>query len=417
MSDDEVHNIIIICSVALLFLLSGTGICDTFRVTPEKSIQAAIDGSRPGDVIEVTSGIYYENVAVTKPLEIIGLNTGSGYPIVDAKGRGSAIVIESDGVLVDHLNFRGAGGWEEAGVLIKANGCKLINCTSGENRGIGIYLFHADDNILVNNYVFESDFGVALNHSSNNTLRDNLMHENRNNFLAGYGENEIDTSNMISERPLYYLVNKSDIVLDSSSNAGDVYCIGCRNITIRDLSIENNFVGIYLQNTSDCRIINNTLCNNTMGISLIDSSDNFIEDNILMHDIYGIHIKSDLTVSSNNTVTRNNASDNNYGIFLNIDRNGGEVGPKNLVFANVLLDNKQGNAYSRGDANWDDGNSGNRYGDFDDPSEGCIDSNGDGICDRAYRIRGGRATDRYPLSAPSALSSPSAPSPAGASVN
>ncbi|MHC1631377.1 MAG: hypothetical protein ACXQT4_03650 [Methanotrichaceae archaeon] len=45
------------------------------------SIQNAIDAAKPGDFLEVQSGIYYENINVTKPLILKGI----GMPVVDAK--------------------------------------------------------------------------------------------------------------------------------------------------------------------------------------------------------------------------------------------------------------------------------------------------------------------------------------------
>ncbi|NTV77302.1 MAG: hypothetical protein HGA68_04795, partial [Methanothrix sp.] len=40
-------------------------------------IQAAIDGSMPGDTIRVQSGVYKENVNINKPLNLIGVDSGN----------------------------------------------------------------------------------------------------------------------------------------------------------------------------------------------------------------------------------------------------------------------------------------------------------------------------------------------------
>lgn len=217
------------------------------------------------------------------------------------------------------------------------------------------------------------------------------MHDNKGNFLFGYGENDIDRSNRIDGKPIIFLVNESDYVIDSSSNASDVYCINCRNITVKDQIIKDNFAGIYLQNTTGSCITNNTLLSNSLGISLIDSSDNIIVGNRLHDNIYGTYLKA---ASENNTITGNNITYNEYGVFINID---GNLRLNNMIFNNTLANNKRNNAFSRGPNNWDNGAMGNHYSDYSMPGNGCSDENGDGICDRAYKIPGGSSVDRYPI--------------------
>ncbi|WP_239025421.1 NosD domain-containing protein [Roseicyclus persicicus] len=48
---------------------------------------------------------------------------------------------------------------------------------------------------------------------------------------------------------------------------------------------------------------------------------------------------------------------------------------------------------------WDDGTHGNRHGLFDEPAEGFVDRDGDGIGEVPRPIPGGSAVDRFPLSA------------------
>lgn len=394
MNNNEIYKSVVICIISFLFIFSGTGFAGTARITPDKSIQDAIYKSQPGDIIEIESGTYFESVVVTKPLVIRGVDTGSGIPTINAKGKGSAIALLADGVSLEDLNFQGASGWDEAGILMKSNGCTVLNCTSSNNVAIGIYLVGGSNNILINNQAFNCNFGIALNLSSNNTLRNNTMQGNMNNFLSGYSSNDIDTSNKIEGRPLYYLTNKTDIVIDSSSNAADVYCIDCSNITIKDLTIEHNFAGIYFQNTSDSHILNNSLRNNSMGIFFVDSEGNYIEENTLTGNAYGIYLRASYMNCANNTISLNNASKNDYGIFLNIE---GSRGQSNLIFNNTLIGNKKANAYSRGQAKWDNGSAGNRYSDYDELAEGCNDSDLNGFCDSPYKIRGGPAVDRHPI--------------------
>lgn len=69
----------------------------------------------------------------------------------------------------------------------------------------------------------------------------------------------------------------------------------------------------------------------------------------------------------------------------------------NLITGNLLIDNFLGDALDDGTNRWDNDTIGNRYGDFDEPAEGCADEDGDGICDVGREIPGGSNRDRFPL--------------------
>ena len=50
--------------------------------------------------------------------------------------------------------------------------------------------------------------------------------------------------------------------------------------------------------------------------------------------------------------------------------------------------------------NWDDGASGNYWDTYDEPGEGAVDSDHDGIVDTPLPIPGGSNQDNYPLMTP-----------------
>ncbi len=120
-------------------------------------------------------------------------------------------------------------------------------------------------------------------------------------------DNDIDLSNLVDGKPIYYLVDASDTVIDSTTNAGTVYCIHCDNATVKDLTLERNFYGIYFYNTNNSRVDNNNsirYCG--VGIALASSSNNSITGNNAGNGSYSIC----LWESSNNTITDNNVCSN-----------------------------------------------------------------------------------------------------------
>ena len=124
--------------VVALFLLVAGASATTISVCPGgcdyTSIQAAIDVANPRDAIEVHSGTYREIVVVNKQLTLTGLDTGSGIPIVDAGGSGSAITLSADGITLDGVEAINAGGinpaWN-AGIKVTSNYNILKICNPG----------------------------------------------------------------------------------------------------------------------------------------------------------------------------------------------------------------------------------------------------------------------------------------------
>lgn len=167
---------------------------------------------------------------------------------------------------------------------------------------------------------------------------------------------------------------------------------------------ENNilftFRGIYLINSNSNQISRNNLSNNYgTGIFLELSTYNTVMNNFVENSNEGIIISNSL----NNYITGNDLENNYYGIFSD------NSAFSNLITLNNLVNSI--NAYDDGSNQWDDAFNGNHYSDFDEPSEGCMDNDQNGICDSSYNILGGgNNVDNNPLILSEIIPSPS-PSP------
>jgi nitrous oxidase accessory protein NosD len=64
----------------------------------QDSIQKAIDAAEPEDLLIVDSGVYHEPINITKAISMIGRDTGSGLPVIDGEGDGSAVTLSADGI-------------------------------------------------------------------------------------------------------------------------------------------------------------------------------------------------------------------------------------------------------------------------------------------------------------------------------
>lgn len=127
------------------------------------SIQQAIDNSSQGDIIDVQSGMYRENVYVYKTLTLEGIDTGSGLPVVDAGGSGSVISITSDGTIVEGFNITGSGGCGcgNAGIKVQSSNNIVQGNTIRKNK-YGIYIQSGcENNTFLANDLMDNDIAVS----------------------------------------------------------------------------------------------------------------------------------------------------------------------------------------------------------------------------------------------------------------
>ena len=302
------------------------------------------------------------------------------------------------------------------GIVLLASNNNTLSDNNASNNYEGIYLEDSNSNTLSDNNASNNSNGIYLDYSSNNKLSNNTMTENTFNFgLYGWSDsdfiNQIDYSNTVDGKPIYYVKNANNTVYDSSTKAGLFYCISCLNVTIKDIELLNNDVGIFFWNTTNSKIQNVTVSNNDDGIVLLDSSNNMLSgNNANLNDDDGIY----LYYSSNNTLSDNTASNNYDGIYLeyssdntlngnNVNSNNDDgidlYSSSNKIYNNVF--NNTNNLYiedsvSIWNINKTSGTNiiGGSYlgGNFwANPSvtgfgQTCADANSDGICDSAYKL-------------------------------
>ena len=188
--------------------------------------------------------------------------------------------------------------------------------------GYGIHLV-GGNNTLIGNNVSNNIYGIFLPSSGNNILRNNIMKENRYNFglwndIDSIFNNQIDTTNIVDGKTLYYLKGARDTVYDTYTNVGSFYCVDCVNVTLKNLELKNNGVGIFFWNTTKSKIQNVNASNNWDGISLYFSGNNTLSGNYVISNCgdhgYGNGIF--LSSSSNSTLSSNNVLNNCDGISL-----------------------------------------------------------------------------------------------------
>ncbi|UEC42835.1 MAG: TPR-repeat protein [Methanothrix sp.] len=188
----------IIKTISLLiltaFALSTAGAeAATITVGPQEAdyatIQGAIDAASPGDVVEVGGGTYRENVVVKIPIVLRAADGGGDKPIIDAGGRGSAVVLTADGVVLEGFILEN-GGFGRAGIEVRSKDNQIRKNLVTDNRWYGIYLDGSRGTVIEENVVWNNKYGIWINAGSDdNRIERNVFEANDNSNAFDLGRN------------------------------------------------------------------------------------------------------------------------------------------------------------------------------------------------------------------------------------
>ncbi len=188
-----------VCSLVIITLISIISIpaayASEYTVAPTgaefTSIQAAINRSFPGDTILVKSGTYRENLLLDKKINLIGVDSGGGAPIIDPVNKGNTMEIIADGCRVEGFTLQNIELLN--GILVKSSE-NTIGRNTFLNTAKGIFLLSATKNTLYgNNITNSSQCGIGLESSNDNLIEENIVSKN----TIGIELDEYSLSNQI----------------------------------------------------------------------------------------------------------------------------------------------------------------------------------------------------------------------------
>jgi nitrous oxidase accessory protein len=359
----RVHPLII--PIIALFLAETT-FADVISIVPGQSIQEAVDAANAGDIIEVHSGYYYENVNVTKPLTLRGM----GGPVVDAGGKGSAITLSASGISIDGFTAVNSSR-DQAGINVDSISCcnEIRGNAISENRGNGIDLWASRNNSIEGNTCSRNGGdGISLWSFDNNSIKGNILTQNSGTGIFGSCGNSSIVNNSIC------LNNESGIVLLNSLDN-----------RIADNLIQGNKESGIMLILASANVVagNNASYNAHSGIALLFSWQNIIMENRMANNLEGLGLGNS---SGGNVISYNAIAFNKLGV--NIAGSSGNMIHHNRFEANDY------DSYDDGENQWDDGTEGNYYRDLS-----CKDLNNDKVCDESLPVPGGTSVDNYPFKA------------------
>lgn len=266
------------------------------------TIQAAIDSgyTLDGHVIYVTAGTYYENFDIRKSVALIGEDRKT--TIIDGGNKGTAVFIDSS------ANITGF-------TIRNGNSASLEDDSSTFNLVSAIQVYKSSNCYIVGNDIIDNNCGICLRMSGNITLRDNNISNNNINIIVegdslSHFINNIDTSNTVDGKTVHYLVNEKNLNIDHS-DVGFLALVNCTNMTVQNLSLDNNGQGILLAGTTNSTVTGNTITNNREGIRMFASSDNVFRNNIINNNTYNLWIQS----GTANDIDTSNTADGKLIIY------------------------------------------------------------------------------------------------------
>jgi parallel beta-helix repeat protein len=212
-------------------------------------IQDAIDNASNGDIVFVFNGLYYENVRVNKSITLLGENQTT--TVIDGQ--------EQNGHILSII---------AAGVIVQ--GFTIRNC--GEISNAAEIYVSSDNNQIIENTVtcasLKSEEGIWVWQSSGTTISRNTI---TNHYVGIWLEN--CTNNNITNNHVSTAWEWGIILGKSEGNS--IY---------ENIVTNNRDGGIYLRDSSENTLFGNTIIKNTRGVALVES----------------------VSISSNNTILKNN---------------------------------------------------------------------------------------------------------------
>jgi parallel beta-helix repeat protein len=148
------------------------------------NIQAAIDASKPNDIIEIQSGTYYEQLNITKSIRLQGVDIGTGIPIVDGGKKGTVIILSADGITLEGLIIKGSSP-SDPGIKVASNGNAIKNSDISYQGKDGIMLEHSSNNVISGNFLaYNGKNAIYLKEANNNIIMNNSVSYNLNSSLS-----------------------------------------------------------------------------------------------------------------------------------------------------------------------------------------------------------------------------------------
>ena len=391
------------------------------------SIQDAINEASSGDRILVYEGTYSENLIINSTKTYIDLfGEDKAGTIINGGGVNDVIIVNASNIDISTLTIKNSGSNSNNSVIKldrNSGSCVITDCVINTGQR-GIFVTGCNNNIIYANTITSNNGdGIYLNNSNNNNITYCTINSNSNGIFAYNSDgNTISYCDAKSN-------SQNGIYLNATSNSNTIsynnisintkngiyFDDHCDSNTISNNQIHSNsYSGIRLENSSSNTLGNNVVNSNTIyGAMIVGSSNSLHNSTLNSNEDHGVFLfGDDNTEILDNTISRNtkegillqnSTSDairrntitynSRYGIYLNYYAVSNQI-YNNLIFRNS--DNARD--ISKNQNTWYTTKTsatnivggtyiyGNYWSNYDEISDGALDSDDDGIADNAKTI-------------------------------
>ena len=292
-------------SVALLavLLVSAAGRAAhaaTWRVEAGASIQHAIESAAPGDVVEVARASYRDNLRITKPITLRGLDR----PTISGGNSGDTIRVVAAGVTIEGLIVRDSGGSlleQNAGIYVQpgAHATVVRHCDLTYNL-FGLWIEKANDVVVEGNVITgKRDFaspqrgnGIQLYDTLRARIIGNDISFVRDAIYVDVSHHAMFLRNRLhhSRYGTHYMNSYDNVWEDNDvwMNRGGLALMEVRDQIVRRNRVwANSDHGIMLRTIQRARVEGNIVAGNARGFFIYDAQDNVLRDNLVVDNLVG----------------------------------------------------------------------------------------------------------------------------------
>lgn len=280
-----------------------------------RPLQPILNEAKAGGTLVLEPGYYRGPAILDKPLTL----EGNGKVTIDAGGRGTVLVVDTDGATISGLRLIGSGVSHndlDSGIQVRGK-YNVIKDNVIEDALFGIDLQQSNNNIVRRNRISSKDIelgmrgdAIRLWYSYNNRIIDNVVTNSRDIVVWYSRDNTISRNTASGGRySLHFMYSQFNLVEDNT--------------------FFDNSVGIFVMYSDGVVMRNNHIRNATgttgVGIGFKESSEVVTENNQILYCANGIYIDvSPYQPDTTNTFVNNVVAYNGIAVRFHNDWIGNE---------------------------------------------------------------------------------------------
>ena len=370
----------------LFFFLFFTSVLQASEKT-YPPLQELVDKVKKGETLIPPPGTYSGPVYVDQAITIDGQNKVT----IDAGGKGSVVVLDTDGAVLKNLHLTNSGSLHnelDSGVQVRGN-FNVVKDNVIDNCLFGVDLQQSENNIVKRNTISSKDDelgmrgdAVRLWYSFNNKITDNIINQSRD-MVVWYSKNNTIHRNKITggRYGLHFMYSQyNDVQFNEYyDNSVGIFLMYSDGVVVKNNIVSHATgaagVGIGFKETSDIIVENNQVLFSSTGISIDVSpyqpdTQNHFSNNLIAFNGIGIrflanwkdnifknnHFKANITqiiVSGGKTANRNIWDGNYWDDYegFDLDKNGiGDTSYDLYAYADRIWQDVPGAQFYKGSA-------------------------------------------------------------------